>query len=109
MKRGTLAWRLYALGVVQLALVTLAVVVLAIRDAPGPPPQDLERQVDVAAVRLTPLLAHPNNLSSELGELRSHGIAGSNLRRAGEAPREQRDPADWPSSTLASSSSAAPG
>jgi hypothetical protein len=84
MNRGTLAWRLYLLGVVQLALVAAALVIVVVRDAPPGPPRDPERQIELAASRLKALLGHPADLATELDELRTHGLAGSVYDREGK-------------------------
>jgi signal transduction histidine kinase len=84
MTRGTLAWRLYALGVVQLALVTFAAILVAIHEAPSGPPPDPERQAEVAAALLSPLLSQPSELLRELEELEGRGMSGSVYDADGE-------------------------
>jgi two-component system OmpR family sensor kinase len=77
MRRGSLVWRLYLLGVVQLALVAAAALWVVVRSAPPRPPRDPEHEVALAAARLKPLVSHPTELATEVDELLGHGMAGS--------------------------------
>lgn len=83
MNRRGLAWKLYALGVVQLALVAAAALFVVIREAPPPLPHNRGRQVELAASRLKALLQNPADLTTELNELRTHGLEGSIYDEAG--------------------------
>jgi two-component system, OmpR family, sensor kinase len=98
--RGSLAWKLYLLGVVQLALIVAAATIVFIRDLPPPPPHDPDQQIALAVSRLKALLGHPADLANELDELRTHGMAGSvyaadgTLLASNVEPPLSREPSD---------------
>jgi two-component system, OmpR family, sensor kinase len=92
MRRGKLALRLYALGVLQVVLVMAAAIVVAILGLPPLPPRDPERQIALTAARLGPFLARPDDLSAEISELRRRGMSASVYDRQGSLVASNVDP-----------------
>lgn len=74
-----LAWRLYALGILQIVLVAAAVVLGAVVNGPPRVPSDPEREIAVAAARVGPLLTRTGHedLAAEIADLRKRGMLAS--------------------------------
>jgi signal transduction histidine kinase len=79
MIRRKLAWRLYALGLLQIVLVAAAVVLGAVLNGPPRFSHDPEREIALAAARLGPLLARTRreDLAAEIMDLRKRGMLAS--------------------------------